>query len=248
MSAPSEVVICADLSDAARKGAELFIRIASRSIARRGLFTAALSGGNTPLRLYSLLSSGRFIGAIDWERAHIFWGDERCVRPESDESNFKGAYVAFIRRLNMPPGNIHRIRGERGEAGAEEYEREIKRFFRLSCGEFPRFDFMLLGIGADGHTASLFPGMDAVKEDKRTAVHVMSDKLKTARITLTPPAINNSSNIVLLASGREKASAVKTAIEGAFKPESSPVQITRSASGDVTWLIDRDAAFELASL
>jgi 6-phosphogluconolactonase len=236
-----EVIICADLDEISAKAAGYFVEIAGKAVKKNGLATVALSGGKTPLALYGLLSSNK--KALDWTRMHIFWGDERCVPPEHEESNY-GGIAPFIRALEIPQKNVHRIKGEDNIKAARGYEEEISRFFRLDEGEFPEFDLMLLGLGADGHTASIFPGTSAVGEDSLIAVAVYVEKLRSTRITLTPPVIRNARNLLLLVSGPEKAEAFNKAIRGPIATETLPAQITRQTKGRVVWFVDREAAGE----
>ncbi|MFQ5329257.1 MAG: 6-phosphogluconolactonase [Thermodesulfobacteriota bacterium] len=241
-----EIIVCSDRDNLLRSAAQLFVEVARDSLSTRGRFCAALSGGATPPALYRLLASGEFRSQIDWGRVHLFWGDERCVPPDDKESNYRMAHETLISHVGMPESNIHRIKGERGEEAAPEYEDEIKGLFGLREGAFPAFDLMLLGLGEDGHTASLFPGADAVREEVRIVTALSPVKLETTRITLTPPAINNALHTIFIVAGRGKAAALREVLEGAYRPDTFPAQVTRHSKGQVTWIVDREAAGELA--
>ena len=240
-----EIIVCDDRDDLVGRAAQLFVEVANNALSERALFRAALSGGTTPPALYRLLTTDEFKGQIDWGRVHLFWGDERCVPPDDERSNYRMAYETLISRVMMPEENIHRIKGERGEMAASEYEEEIIGAFGLQGGSFPVFDLMLLGLGEDGHTASLFPGTDAVREEGRIVTAVSTEKVETTRITLTPPAINNSLQTIFIAAGGKKAAVLREVIEGEYRPDSFPAQITRCSRGRVTWIVDREAAKEL---
>lgn len=240
-----EIVVCDGVEDLSVKAADAFVKTAATAVSEKDMFTVALSGGNTPLSLYRLLATDAYIKRVDWKKVHFFWGDERCVAPGHPDSNFTSAYVALLARLVIPEGNIHRIRGEMGDAAATLYEEELKTFFKLGQGmpppapAIPEFDLMLLGMGADGHTASIFPGTVAVAEDKRLVMAVYVQRLKAMRITLTPPVIKGAKNIVFLVAGDDKKDALLNCIKGEFKPYAFPAQITRFSKGAVTWFVDR---------
>ena len=244
MAAP-EVVICDDIDAVSRRGAIEFVQAATASIKETGLFRVALSGGFTPIAMYRLLSTHEFKEKVDWRRVHIFFGDERCVPPGDDESNFKAARVALLNEVAIPEGNIHRIRAEFAETAAHEYEAELTGEFGLAKGELPRFDLILLGMGADGHTASIFPKSPAINETEKLAMAVEPPGATTARITLTPPVINNAKRIIFLVSGEPKSRALKGALGSGA--EELPARITRSAKGAVQWIVDKAAAREYLS-
>lgn len=183
-------------------------RAAAKYIEKQDLFSLVLSGGNTPKRLYELFAESN----MPWKRIHLFWGDERCVPPDHPDSNYRLAHSAFISRVPIPPGNVHRIPAEKGPAAAADYQRTIERF----AG--PAFDLVLLGLGADGHTASLFPGDPALEEKDNLVAHVEQKPL--ARITLTLPALNRSRNAAFLVSGGSKREITERILSGAG--DSSP--------------------------
>ncbi|HYL79732.1 MAG TPA: 6-phosphogluconolactonase, partial [Candidatus Acidoferrum sp.] len=210
-------------------------------------FTVALSGGSTPKALFRLLAGegdGSFRGRVPWNRAQVFWGDERHVPPDHPDSNYRMTYDTLLSRVPVPPENIHRIRTEDPDADkvAESYERTLRSVFRLAEGQLPRFDLVLLGMGPDGHTASLFPGTPALHERKRLVVGQWVEKLQTHRITLTPPVLNNAALVVFLVSGAEKAETLRAVLLGEYQPERFPAQLVRPTGGRLLWLVDRAAA------
>ncbi len=241
MAAP-EVIVCDDTDALSRRGAIEFVEAATASIKESGLFRVALSGGATPLAMYKLLSTYAFKEKCDWRRVRIFFGDERCVEPDDDESNFKAANDALLNEVAIPVGNIHRIRAEFGPGAALEYAEELAGEFDLAKGELPSFDLMLLGMGADGHTASIFAGSPAMDEKEKLVMAVKPPGTPSTRITLTGPVINNSKKIIFLVSGEGKAAALKSALGDG--PEEVPARITRSAKGTVKWIVDKAAARE----
>jgi 6-phosphogluconolactonase len=243
-----DVRVTGDLAALARAAAEEFVRIAEEAIRARGRFTVALSGGSTPRGLHRQLAAGDR-DRIDWRAVHVFWGDERHVPPDHSESNFRMARETLLDAVPVPPENVHRILAENPDAAlaAADYEATLREAFGLARGELPRFDLLVMGIGEDGHTASLFPGSDALRERERLVVAPWVEKLGTFRITLTPPVLNHGANVLFLVSGEEKAEAVQTALEGERDPERCPAQIVRPQSGSLLWLLDRAAASRLAS-
>jgi 6-phosphogluconolactonase len=221
-----------------RRGAELFAESSRHAIAERGVFRAALSGGSTPRRLYELLGSEEYIGRVDWNKVELFWGDERCVPPQDEQSNFRMADAALLHKI---PAAVHRISGELSpEAAARQYEDDMHHAFGLkSSGELPRFDLVLLGMGEDGHTASLFPGSEALDERARLAVPVTGRE--QARVTLTLPVLNNAIRTLFLVTGEAKAAVVRDILEG-DNPRGYPAGMVSPHDGEVTWLLDRAAA------
>lgn len=238
------IIVCEDYSSLSTEAARVFSSLSAESIERRGLFAAAVSGGRTPEGFFETLSMEQFKGSIDWGRTHLFWADERCVPPIDKESNYGRAYELFIGNSCLPEANIHRIKGEDGEKAAKGYEEEIRRFFRLRSAGFPEFDLVILGLGLDGHIASLFPGDEALKETERIAVYVPPSGPRTARVTLTVGAINNSRNAVFLVSGREKTAVFKEVTGGhpGTKPAPPlPASLIRPKSGNLIWIVDKAA-------
>ena len=226
--------------------ADKFIEIANAAIdSGGGIFTVALSGGSTPKSLYRLLSSDEFKNKVDWSKVFFFFGDERNVAPDDQESNFRMANENIFVPLQIPEANI--LRWNTGDKNAEEaaddYETAILLFFGLDEQErFPKFDLILLGMGDDGHTASLFPDTSALKENERIAVANSVEKLAATRLTLTLPVINNAANVIFLVKGADKAETLREVLTGEYQPEKYPSQAVRPASGDLFWLVDDEAA------
>lgn len=235
--------VCAGLEELSIKAAETLIEVVGEAIIKDDKATVALSGGRTPILLYSLLTKDAYRNRLDWTKVHIFWGDERCVPPDHEESNY-GNVLPFLKATGVPEENLHRIKGEDELMAARQYEEEVKKFFCLAEGEYPKFDLMLLGMGADGHTASIFPGTAAADEQVRIAVSVYVEKLRSTRITLTPPVLRSAKNILFLLSGPDKAEAFKNVVSEDFAPERLPAHITRQAEGRVVWFVDEQAAGE----
>lgn len=241
--AEREVIVCRDVAELSQRAAEQFIRLAQQSVEISGRFTAALSGGSTPQGLYSLLASPGYGERVPWKKVHLFWGDERCVPPDHPESNFRAARAALLSQIDIPPDNIHRMAGEKDPAlAAAEYEETLRRFFQLAAGEIPRFDLILLGIGEDGHTASLFPESDALRETKRLVVAHYVEKLRAHRLTLTLPVINHAAFILFLVAGQNKARAVTEALRPKPGTPAVPAAKIRPVNGRTVWLITQDAA------
>lgn len=240
----SAIRVFADLAELTRAAAEEIARLAESAVAQRGRFTWALSGGSTPRPVYQALASDPYRERLPWSAIHLFWGDERHVPPDHAESNYRMAREAMIDRAPVPAGNVHRVPAEDPDASraAAAYESELRSFFGLAPGELPAFDLMLLGIGPDGHTASLFPGGPALRERDRLVVAPWVEKLQTFRITLTPPVLNHSRLSLFLVSGEDKADALRAVIEGEREPDRYPAQVVE---GNVLWMVDRAAASRL---
>jgi 6-phosphogluconolactonase len=238
-----EIVICADAGALARKAAEQFVARSNKAVAHSGRFTVALSGGSTPKALYSRLASVQFRDRVDWSRTHLVWGDERCVPPDHPESNFRMVQETLLARITMPPENIHRMLAEKepGEA-AVAYESELKSFFGLENGEWPCFDLIFLGLGEDGHTASLFPGSKVLDESERLVAGVYVEKLESCRLTLTLPVINAAAQVTFLVSGTSKAKIVREILGSDGASFNYPAAKVRPSEGQLTWMIDSDAA------
>ncbi|HPC73796.1 MAG TPA: 6-phosphogluconolactonase [Syntrophales bacterium] len=230
----------------ALQAARYLTGIARDSVHSSGRFTLALSGGATPRRLYEKLGGAECREKLKWDSIHLFWGDERCVPPDDPGSNYRMARETFIDRVPVPPRNIHRIRGEmKPPEAAALYEKDLKAFFFPDAGEspgIPRFDLILLGLGDDGHTASLFPGASALHEHERWVVACHVDKIKSWRVTLTPRLINAARHILFLVSGRRKARCLKEVLRSSYRPDELPAQAVRPEDGRVTWMVDTEAA------
>lgn len=179
-----------------------------------------------------------------WERMHVFWGDERHVSPDHVDSNYRMTHEALLSKIPIPPANVHRCKSEQVDAHtvADEYEQTLRAFFHLSPGQLPRFDLVLLGMGKDGHTASLFPGTEALHEYQRLVVANWVEQFNAYRITMTFPALNNAASVIFLVSGEEKAETVRCVLEGEAPPARCPARFARPTHGQLLWLVDKDAA------
>lgn len=229
----------------AETAAAEFLRAADEALREKGVFYVALAGGSTPKALYTLLSKNPVLQAkVPWSKTQFFFGDERHVAPDDKESNFRMANEAMFSVARVDARQIYRIKGEEPDAAtaAQGYEQDLQAAFRLADGQLPRFDLVLLGMGPEGHTASLFPGTKALKEEKRLVAHNWVGKLFTDRITLTPPVLNNSARVLFLVHGAEKAPALKAVLEGPYEPEQLPAQMIQPRRGSVLWLVDPTAA------
>ena len=250
MSSPGrEIEILDDPEAMTRRAAEEFVRLAEDAVRAKGRFTVALSGGSTPRGLYTLLASegAPYRSRVPWGRTHFFWGDERHVPADHPESNFRMVHEALLSRAPVPAENIHRIRAENpdAETAARDYETSLRDFFGLKAGEPPRFDLVLLGMGADGHTASIFPGTGVIAEADRLVAASWVEKFSAHRITLTPPVLNNAACVLFVVGGAEKADALRAVLSGAFNPDRFPAQVVLPAKGSLHWLVDRAAAGRL---
>ncbi|EAR20716.1 6-phosphogluconolactonase [Nitrococcus mobilis] len=239
-----EICIVESPQALARAAAHEFANRAATAVQQKGVFSVALAGGHTPKALYSLLADDAELQQkIPWRDSHFFWGDERSVPPDHPDSNFCMAQTALLSRVPVPAANLHRIKGELApQQAATAYEQNLAEFFHLQPDALPRFDLVLLGLGADGHTASLFPGTRALHEQKRMAVANWVDKLGTGRITLTAPVFNNAVCVIFLVSGSDKARARKAVLEGRYDPERLPAQLIRPRAGELKWILDAAAA------
>ena len=229
--------------------AEHVIEIVSQGIIENGKVAVALSGGSTPRPLFALLASEKYSRRVGWDRTHIFWGDERCVPPDNYQSNYQMARETLLKAAPIPASNVHRIHGEEDpEKAAVEYENELRTFFGVNATDdspLLGFDLILLGMGDNGHTVSLFPGSPAVKEEKRWVMAQYVEVVSMWRITLTPVVINAAQNIIFIVSGTEKAEGLHDVLEGPFQPEVLPAQIISPARGRLLWLLDKAAAGRL---
>jgi 6-phosphogluconolactonase len=242
------IQILTDDAALSRAAAETIVEHLNDSLRIRDVYAIALSGGSTPRRLYALLANDAvFRDQIPWERVHFFWGDERHVSPDHPDSNYRMADAALLSKAPIPSTNIHRIRAEDSDAGkaAADYEQEIRRFFKIDDRQMPRFDCMLMGMGSDGHTASLFPETAALEETRHLVVANWVEKLQSYRITMTVPVFNNAERIIFLVSGQEKANTLKSVLARRRESGPYPVQRIRPEHGQLIWLIDASAASHL---
>lgn len=228
--------------------AEEFIRAASEAVEKRGRFAVALAGGSTPKSLYALLAANAS-SSLPWSQMFFFFGDERHVPPDHPDSNYRMANESLFSKAPIPPGNVFRMPTENPDtdAVAAAYEQTLRNFFSAKPGEFPSFDLILLGMGPDGHTASLFPETAALEERSRLVVANWVEKLKTSRITLTLPVLNAARCVTFLVSGTDKAPALHQVLEGDGPGEKYPSKLVQPERGKLIWFVDRAAASELSS-
>lgn len=221
--------------------AEFFVSAAARSIHARGSFNVALAGGSTPRALYANLAADPFKTQVDWPNVHLFWGDERCVPPDHPDSNYRMARETLIDHVSIPAGNIHRMQGEiEPEAAAKAYGLMLKDYFNQEG--FGGFDLVLLGMGEDGHTASLFPYTPVLKEMKHRCAAVYVDKLDAWRITLTAPVMNAARQVCFMVTGDNKARTLRDVLHGPHQPEHLPAQFIQPDDGELIWMVDEPAA------
>jgi 6-phosphogluconolactonase len=235
--ANGEVRILSDATAIAKRAAQKFVEAAVAAVQEEGSFSVTLAGGSTPKALYALLVNDPALRAqVPWDKMQVFFGDH-------PDSNFRMATEAMIAKSPLKPGQVTRIKGEYPDAeqAAREYEHAIRSSFKLADGQFPRFDLVLLGMGGEGHTASLFPGTKALHEKQRIAVSNWVGKLLTDRITLTAPAINNAVHVIFMVTGADKAPALTAVLERVYEPEQLPAQLIQPTNGTLLWLVDTAA-------
>ena len=223
---------------------------AHQAIAARDSFAVALAGGSTPKGLYARLAAAPFRSQLDWTKVRFFWGDERHVPPDHPDSNYRMAHEALLSHLPLSMTQVHRMPGELPDAQtvADHYEAVLREAFGVSGPEIPRFDFVLLGMGPDGHTASLFPGTRAVHETSRLVAAPWVEKFQTSRITFTPVLLNHARQVTFLICGDAKAETLHAVLEGPFQPDALPAQIIGPQAGTLTWYVDQEAAGALTFL
>ena len=238
----SNILICQDDKAASREAAERFVCTAIRAVAERGTFLVAVSGGSSSKGLYELLSSRGYSELVPWTHTELFFADERCVPPESEESNYRMVHRLLLSTVPIPESNVHRFHGEDPpELAANAYEQEIHSVM----GDSPCFDLIVLGMGADTHTASLFPFSPALKESGRHAVASYVETLGAYRLTLTVPLINHAESVIVLALGEAKATALATAVNGPIDTDAHPIQSIHPTHGRLLWIVDQAAASRL---
>ena len=234
----TQVKIVPDSDALAHRAAQEFHRLSEAAVQERGRFSVALSGGNTPRAVYTLLASEH--QQLPWDRIHIFFGDERHVPPDHPDSNFRMASESLLSKVPIPEKNIHRIRAElEAEAAAKEYEQQLREFFHLADHDWPRFDLIFLGIGEDGHTASLFPGSKALTEASRRVVANWVEKFQAFRITLTFTVLNHAAEVLFMVSGAGKAQILSEVLRPGNRKY--PAQNVQPQNGQLLWLVDQDA-------
>jgi 6-phosphogluconolactonase len=239
-----QIRIFKDMEILSRAAAELFAEKAGESITERGRFLTALNGGSTPNRLFQLLAT-EYRGEVDWSRVHIFWGDERCVPPEDAGSNYGQARETFLSRVPIPEANIHRVKGELEPAEASrDYALTLSGFASPQFG-FPRFDLIYLGMGEDGHTASLFPGSRVDVSEPVLPVTAQYQDRPANRVTLTPLVFNQARTVAFMVTGEKKAATLAEVLSDRYDPERLPAQRIHPKDGDLLWLVDEEAAGKL---
>jgi 6-phosphogluconolactonase len=250
-AARAKVEIASSAGELTMAAAERFVSVADAAIAAAGRFVIALSGGSTPRALYAALASSAFAGRVHWPNVHIFWGDERCVGPDHEASNYRMARETLLDHVPLPAANVHRIRGEDPPATAAlNYERQLRAEFDTPAGA-PRgrpgscFDLVLLGLGTNGHTASLFPGLHAVRESTRWVATEQVEPGGMWRVTLTPVILNDAAQAIFLVSGSGKAAILRRVLYGARDIDELPAQAIAPRDGRLLWMVDAAAAAEL---
>lgn len=247
LSSAAEIRVLTTPQELFAAAGEEVIRLANEAVSARGQFTIALSGGSTPRSLYNLLATNaRTI--LPWDKMFFFWGDERHVLPTDQESNYRMVDEAMLSKVPVPPGNVFRVPTEDPDAKAvaEAYESTLKKFFKLQTGQFPQFDLVLLGMGPDGHTASLFPGTAGLNEKNRLVIANWVEKLKTNRLSFTLPVLNAARCVAFLVSGTDKASVLKSVLQDNVSGEQYPSKLVNPENGKLIWFLDRAAASGLS--
>ncbi|MEO6990864.1 MAG: 6-phosphogluconolactonase [Candidatus Baltobacteraceae bacterium] len=243
-SDPGDVVVVEDALALARTVAARFAETAARATAARGRFEVALAGGSTPKAAYALLAESPYRERVDWSSVRFFFGDERCVPPDDEESNYGMVRSSLLDPLGIDGSTVFRMRGEdEPQAAADAYQTVL----RAQLGADPVFDLVMLGMGPEGHTASLFPGSSPQTGGDRLVLAPFVAKVDMYRLTLAPRAINAARAVQIATAGDAKADALKAALEGPFDPNLYPVQIVRPLNGALTWLVDRAAASKLTT-
>jgi 6-phosphogluconolactonase len=239
------IAVYPDTNTLSQQAAQFIVRLANESIVTRGRFSIALSGGSTPKVLYGLLGSEPYRDQIDWSKVDIFWSDERCVPPDSVDSNYHMALEVLLSRVPLSPQQVHRMPADQPDhdAAAQAYTHEMRQSF--GTDGIPHFDLIQLGMGPEGHTASLFPHQASLHEQQRLVMYVNVPKPPPPRLTFTPPILNAARHVLFLVTGAEKADAVQAVLAGDYNPEEYPAQIVRPASGEVVWMLDEAAAGKL---
>ncbi|MEO7263523.1 MAG: 6-phosphogluconolactonase [Ferruginibacter sp.] len=236
----AEITVFENTDDLQKSVAQKIIELASKYIHESGRFTIALSGGSTPSGLYVLLATDNYANLIDWKKVFIFWGDERMADMNADENNGYTAQKIFLDKINIPSQNIYRINTTLLPANAaKDYNNKIKQFFN---SDLPSFDLILLGMGTNGHTASLFPHTDILHETSVLVKEVYLKEQRNFRISFTIPLINNAAHIFFLVNGNEKAAMLYTVMKGQYLPESYPAQYINPKSNNLYWFVDKAAA------
>jgi 6-phosphogluconolactonase len=244
----ADVVRLADLDAISQEAARRWVDIASKAVEERGRFRIALSGGNTPRALYQMMASAPNASQTFWSQSTVFWGDERRVPPSHPDSNYRMARETLLDHVPIPESQIFPMDGGGlASSAVREYEDALRREFELGPRDWPQFDLMLLGLGVDGHTASIFPGTRAVSDLTHMVLVYEIPQLQSERITLTRPNFNDAHHVLFLVSGKDKAPALAATLEGPYRPSRYPAQGIAPEHGTLTWLVDNAAASELKS-
>jgi 6-phosphogluconolactonase len=249
-SVEREIHICPDASGITRRAADEFVKAAADAVAKKGTFAVVLAGGSTPKSLYGMLVSDPTLRTkIPWDKTQFFFGDERHTPPDHADSNYRMANEALFSKAPIKAEQVTRIRGEYAdtEKAALEYQQALRAYFQVRDGAFPHFDLVLLGMGDEGHTLSLFPGTKALHATDRIVVRNWVGKLYTERITLTATAANEASQVIFLVTRADKALALKAVLEGPHEPEQLPAQLIQPKSGRLLWLVDKEAGSMLTT-
>lgn len=238
------LIIAIDIDELARTGAGIVHDAARSAVANRGVFRLVLAGGDTPRALYTQLAHDPAYRDLPWDRTQVFWGDERHVPPHHPDSNYRMAHETLLSHVSIPSTNVFRMYAEETdvEQVARHYEATIRRVCALGPGDWPRFDLVLLGIGTDGHTASLFPASPALLERSHLVVPVHVDARPPVRLTMTLPAFAHAAHVAFLAAGPTKAASVAAVIQPPAGAAAPPAALVRPADGELTWMLDRAAA------
>lgn len=241
------LIVFPDLDELTDAAAQHFLSVGQAAILQKGRFSVVLSGGNTPRLLYRRMTSPRFQDAMDWNDVHFFWGDERCVPPEHAESNYRMVRETLLDHLPIPGSNIHRVMTELPpQEAARHYENELKIFFGQDLEDPPpKFDLVLLGMGSDGHTASLFPNTAAIHEKQHWVVAHYIEAISAWRVTLTPVILNAAHDVLFLIAGEEKAKVLCEVIKGADQPDILPAQVIQPKAGNLHWFVDEPAIWHI---
>ena len=250
----AQVRVYRDPGELALKAARRFARLADQYVVGCGRFTVALSGGSTPKAMFSVLAEDPFLNTVPWSSIYFFWGDERCVPPDHPDSNFRMTHETLLSKVPVPQQNIFRVPAELPDStkAAEQYGATLTTFFLAGhdadrtgtapLSNLPRFDLVFLGMGPDGHTASLFPHTTALQAGEKIVVANYVEKFKAYRITLTAATINNARNITFLAAGEDKTETLRNVLEGQYQPEVYPSQLIQPRNGTLLWMVDEAAA------
>lgn len=239
------IAIYPDTDTLSQEAAQYIVRIANESIADHRRFTIALSGGSTPKKLYGLLGNEPYRSQIDWTAVDIFWSDERCVPPDNAESNYLMAQQVLLSKIPVPANQVHRMPADQADRDAASYTYTLEMQQIIGTDGVPSFDLIQLGMGPEGHTASLFPHQPSLHEQQRLVMPVTVPKPPPPRLTFTPRLLNAATHVLFLVTGTEKQDAVKAVLEGEFQPDEYPAQIVQPTKGEVTWMLDAAAAEKL---